>query len=229
MDNIDLEDIPEAPFELGKKKINSKKKGNRWELQVCKMFGSAFNDEFRRVPLSGGFVGGSNRFRNYFVNENAQSQLTGDIITPTWFNFIIECKNYNDSPKLHNLLSIGDRDLDDWLKQAKDEARTAKKDWLIIFNMTSKRKNFAAIDFDRFHSLLNQLDQKGAEDAPRIVYPNNYIVYKGTLILDLDQFVKKYISFYFPSDWQKTRDENRKKREIELLSNSDVKIETDSL
>ena len=174
-------------------------------------------------------MGGRNRFKNYFVNENAQSNLTGDIITPLWFPFIVECKNYADSPKIHNLLSIGDKDLDGWIKQAKDEAKTSKKDWLIIFNMTAKRKNFAVIDFDRFHSILHEIDQKTTEDAPRIVYPNNYFVYKGTLLLDLDQFVKKYISFYFPADWEKTRDDARKKRELELLTNTDVKIEPDSL
>jgi hypothetical protein len=221
-DDIDLDDVPESPFdnEKNKKRINSKKKGNRWELQVCKILGSAFDDEFRRVPMSGGFVGGRNKFRNYFVNENAQSQLTGDIITPEWFPFIIECKNYNDSPKIHNLLSIGDKDLDDWVRQAKDEAKTAKKDWLIIFNMTSKRKNFAVVDFDRFYAVLKDKE---------VVYPNNYFVYKGTLILDFEQFVKKFITFYFPSDWEKTRDENRKKKELELLTNTDVKIEPDSL
>jgi hypothetical protein len=219
-DDLNLDDVPESPFEKDKKKINSKKKGNRWELQTCKMFGSAFDDEFRRVPMSGGFVGGKNKFRNYFVNEDAQSQLTGDIITPAWFPFIVECKNYADSPKIHNLLSIGDKDLDDWVKQAKDEARTAKKDWLIIFNMTSKRKNFAVVDFDRFYYVLKDKN---------VEYPKNYFVYKGTLILDLDQFVKKFITFYFPIDWEKTRDENRKKKELELLTNTDVKIEPDSL
>lgn len=220
MNNIDLNDIPESDFELPKKRINSKKKGNRWELQVCKILGSAFNDEFRRVPMSGGFSGKSNKFRNFFVNENAVSNLTGDIITPLWFPFIVEAKNYHDSPKIHNLLSIGDKDLDGWIHQAKDESRTAKKDWLIIFNMTSKRKNFAVIDFDRFYSVLKDKE---------VVYPNNYFVYKGTLILDFEQFIKKYISFYFPLDWEKTRDENRKKKELELLTNSDVKIDTDSL
>jgi hypothetical protein len=53
LENLDLDDVPESSFETEKKKINSKKKGNRWELQTCKMLGSAFDDEFRRVPMSG--------------------------------------------------------------------------------------------------------------------------------------------------------------------------------
>jgi hypothetical protein len=220
--DVDLFDIPDSPLEndKNKKRINSKKKGNRWELQICKLLGSAFDDEFRRVPMSGGFIGKSNKMKNYFVNEGAVNNLTGDIITPLWFPFLIEAKNYNDSPKLHNLLSIGDKDLDDWIKQAKDETKTAKKEWLIIFNMTSKRKSFAVIDFDKFYSTLKDKN---------ILYPNNYIVYKGSLILDLDQFIKKYISLYFPADWENIRDETRRKRELELLTNTDVKIEPDSL
>jgi len=218
---IDLDDIPDSPFDKDKKKINSKKKGNRWELQVCKTLGSAFDDEFRRVPMSGSFTGGKNKLKNFYVNSDAQTNLTGDIITPSWFNFIIECKNYADSPKIHNLLSIGDKNLDDWVKQAKDEGRSSKRDWLIIFNMTSKRKNFAVIDFDRFHAVLDSI--------PGVVFPNNYFLYKGSLILDLDQFIKRFMPLYFPLDWEKTRDENHKKREIELLSNVDVKIEPESL
>jgi hypothetical protein len=221
MNDIDFDEIPDDPFNNApKKRINSKKKGNRWENQVCKILGSAFDDVFRRVPMSGGFVGGKNKFRNYFVNEDAQSQLTGDLITPSWFPFIVECKNYNDSPKVHNLLSIGDKDLDQWIKQAKDEAKTAKKEWLIIFNMTSKRKSFAVVDFDRFYFLINN---------NKVLFPNNYIVYKNSIILDFDQFTKKFMPLYFPQDWENIRDQAKAKRSMELLNDKDFEIEPESL
>ena len=60
VDPVELDDLPACPFgdENRKKKVNSKKKGNRWELQVCKLLGDAFDDEFRRVPMSGLFCGG---------------------------------------------------------------------------------------------------------------------------------------------------------------------------
>ena len=62
MEDFNLDDIPESPFSRNpnkKKRINSKKKGNRWELKLAKELSAKFHDEFRRVPQSGGFVGGS--------------------------------------------------------------------------------------------------------------------------------------------------------------------------
>lgn len=201
MNDFNLDDIPDNPFDdepHKKKRVNSKKKGNRWELKIAKDLSSRYHDEFRRVPQSGGFVGGKNRTRNMFLREDAKEIFAGDLICPPWFTFAIECKDYADSPKMHNLLSIGDKDLDDWIKQAKTDADFAKKKWLVIFNITRKQA-FCCLDKKLFDATV-----------PDLNYPNNYIVYKKTIIIDKDKFFRDYLELFFPEDWKEQRDAGRK-------------------
>jgi hypothetical protein len=130
-------------------------------------------------------VGGMNRFKYAEINEAAKQTLAGDIITPANFPMVIECKNYYDSPKLHNLLSIGDKELDGWISQAKGESEFVKKDWIIIFKITALRgKTFVTLDKKRFLSLHE-------------VFTEPHIRYKGNIILDYDLFFEKYIGVYF--------------------------------
>lgn len=201
MPSFDLDEIPNSPFEdepHKKKRVNSKKKGNRWELQIAKELSKRYHDEFRRVPQSGGFVGGKNRTRNMFLREDAKEIFAGDLICPPWFRFAIECKNYADSPKMHNLLSIGDKDLDDWMKQAKTDAEFAKKEWIVIFNITRKQA-FCCVDKKLFDDTIDEL-----------IYPKNYIVYKKSIIIDKDIFFRDYLEKFFPDGWQELRDAGRK-------------------
>jgi hypothetical protein len=192
--DFDLDDIPESPFSKEppkKKRKNSKAKGNRWENQLCKELTARCHDEFRRVPQSGGFMGGRNRTRNILMREDAKEILAGDLITPAWFPFTIEAKNYSDSPKMHNLLSIGDKDLDGWLKQAKGDAEFAKKEWLLIFNITRK-KAFVCMSRKLFEEKVDILE-----------YPSNYTIYKSShIIVDKDIFFRDYIEKFFPTDWR---------------------------
>ena len=193
MEDFNLDDIPESPFSRNpnkKKRINSKKKGNRWELKLAKELSAKFHDEFRRVPQSGGFVGGKNRTRNMFLREDAKEIFAGDLICPKWFTFAIEAKDYKDSPKMHNLLAIGDKDLDDWIKQARKDADFAKKDWLVIFNITRKQA-FCCLDKKLFDSVVEPLD-----------YPKNYINYKKTIIIDKSIFFRDYLERFLPYDWR---------------------------
>jgi hypothetical protein len=191
LSNFDLDDIPEDDLmSEPKKKVNGKKKGSRYELEVAKDLSARYKETFRRVPQSGAIVGGLNRIYNEGLREDAAEILAGDIICPKWFPFSVECKNYANSPKIHNLLSIGDKDLDKWIKQAKGDAEFAKKEWLIFFKVTTGRKSYACLDMNKF-----------AETCPRV--PNKYISYKGSIIIDYKQFLNDHIKNYFP-DTQKS-------------------------
>jgi hypothetical protein len=184
----DILETPEDVFEKDKsyrKKVNGCRKGKTFERATCDDLAKRFGGVFRRVPTSGAMVGGMNRFRNADINEAAKQTLTGDIICPTSFPFSVECKNYYDSPKLHNLLSIGDKELDGWISQAKGESEFVKKDWIIIFKITTLRgKTFVTLDKKRFLSLHE-------------IFTDAHIRYKGTIILDYDLFFEKYIGAYF--------------------------------
>ena len=195
--DLDLDEAPESPYNKeSNPRVNSKKKGNRWELQLTKILGEIFGDEFRRVPMSGAFCGGINRFRNQSVNQDAKNALTGDLIVPTWFPFSVEAKNYEDSPKMHNLLSIGDKDLDKWIEQAKEESKMSKRDWIVIFNITSKRRSFVAVDYKKFLEVTKSS-------------LSSSIVYKDTIIFDMEDFLNKMAIYYFPENWREIRDSNK--------------------
>ena len=185
MHNFDLDDIPEDNImNESKKRVNGKKKGNRYELEVAKDLSSRYDDTFRRVPQSGAIVGGLNRKLNEGLTSDAQEIFAGDIIAPQWFPFTIECKNYADTPKIHNLLSIGDKDLDTWIKQAKTSSDVAKKEWLLCFKITQGRKSFACVDFEKFNSVVRGL-------------PKNFIIYKNCIIIDYEIFFRDFASKYF--------------------------------
>lgn len=189
----DLLETPEDAFEKDKsyrKKVNGNRKGKAFERSICDDLVKRFGGVFRRVPTSGAMVGGINRFKYAEINEAAKQTLAGDIITPLDFPCVIECKNYYDSPKLHNLLSIGDKDLDGWISQAQGESEFVRKNWVIIFKITSLRgKTFVCLDKKKFLS-LNE------------VFIEPHIRYKGNIIIDYDLFFSKYIGVYF-ADYKK--------------------------
>jgi len=119
--------------------VNGKKKGNSWEREVAKIFTEAFGEDFRRVPMSGAFSGGINIHRVKGLRQDVVEGLTGDIISPKWFPYTVEAKNYADEPKFHQVIAGESKMLKKWIKQSKEElAATSKKSFLIIFKINRK-------------------------------------------------------------------------------------------
>lgn len=179
--DLNIEDKPEDTLGVGdpdkKKRVNGNRKGKSYERSIVHDLEKRFNDVFRRVPTSGAMMGGMNFHKNKDLRQDAKEILSGDIICPSWFPFSIEAKNYYDTPKIHNLTSIGDATLDKWIEQAKLESKNAQKDWLIIFKVTVYRgSQFCVIDKKRFIEVSGGI---GGE---------SFIVYKDSLIYDYDYF-----------------------------------------
>jgi hypothetical protein len=211
IDDEDM-DIPDDEWEAKElreklnKKVNGKKKGDTYERIVAKDLSKRFNDVFRRVPQSGAFMGGNNRFRNKDLRKDAQEILAGDLICPQWFPLIIECKNYKNTPKLQNLMTIGDKEFDEWVRQAKLESETSGKDWVIIFKITSMRgKQFVALDHKVFDSKVNTRTDR-------------YLMYEGTIIIEYNEFFEKHFQHFYDS---------RKPSEFLESKNKDDMIELD--
>lgn len=187
-------DLPEDRWEIQdmcekvkKKKVNGKKKGDSYELLVAKDLSKRFHDTFRRVPRSGAFMGGQNRAYNKDLRRDAQEILSGDIITPIWFPFVLECKNYKDTPKIRNLFSNGDKELDKWIKQARSESEVTEKPWVILFKVTTIRgKQFAVMDKNVFSSHVCEKN-----------YPNGYIMYKDSIIVDYKVFFDDLFDYFY--------------------------------
>lgn len=90
LDNLEVDDV--LPNAEKKKRKNSKKKGNRVELQLTKILTAHFGKTFSRS------VGSGNRWGQVQnLPSHAKTALTGDICPPEDFKWVIECKGgYGD-------------------------------------------------------------------------------------------------------------------------------------
>ncbi|MCL2710570.1 MAG: hypothetical protein FWE95_06795 [Planctomycetaceae bacterium] len=103
---------------MTKKRINSKKKGNRAELELAKILTKRFDVPFARVGVSSGA-----RVKNTRLPDNAVEVMTGDLMVPQGFRFSIECKAVNV-----NVDFLGESvQFDKWLRQATDDAQSIGK------------------------------------------------------------------------------------------------------
>lgn len=103
----------------GKKRLNSKKKGNRAELELCKLLNSFFNvSGFSRTLGSG--------FRWSHVKQVSKDYVGDLVVEPGW-RFSMEAKNGYPDIDLARALEKGDKQLDEFLKQADLDADRSKR------------------------------------------------------------------------------------------------------
>lgn len=80
-------------------KVDGKAKGNRTELNLCKLLTDKFGQGFSKAPGSG------SRIHQVFLPEFAKMAFTGDLCVPEGFRWVIECKGgYEDDIDLANAL-----------------------------------------------------------------------------------------------------------------------------
>jgi hypothetical protein len=96
-----------------KKRINSKNKGNRAELELAKILIERFELPFARVGVSSGA-----RPKQVRLDVKATETFTGDLIVPSGFRFSVECKAVNASVDTFAPSALFDK----FLKQANDDA-----------------------------------------------------------------------------------------------------------
>lgn len=96
----------------------AKSKGNSSERETCKILSECFGGNFIRVPNSGAFLGGFNKFRKDNMDEYQKNTFKGDIITPeNMKRLVIENKFYKDFP-FHLLIRNEPLPiLDKWIEQ----------------------------------------------------------------------------------------------------------------
>jgi len=153
--------------------MNSKQKGNRWELEVCHIFEEVFNDKFMRTPSSGGLFGKNNRSRADGMKDSTKEDLSADIITPKDFPYSIECKNYNDLA-FHQILQGYCAQLNEWIEQASSDAKFIGKKMLIVMKL--KRKGAFVC--------LNK------EDVNESLYKNKFYYLDKYIILDMKNWLE---------------------------------------
>lgn len=153
----------------------SKTKGCTFERDVAKDLNKWFDtNEFARTFGSGAFVGKTNWVKRAGMASEVKNALAGDIMVPAWFPFNIECKNYQDSPIYHNILTEkGDSILDGWLGKSIHDAINTKMLPMVIFK-TTRKGVFVAL----------------YQSMKHYIHCNNYAYYNGFYIVSYDNFQK---------------------------------------
>jgi len=178
----EIEDL----FSKNKKKVNSKIKGKRTELEVVKELNKRFSKILSENPSWGSFsrtIGSGNRWsHNVYMSKKAMEQFSGDIVCPENFNFVLESKGgYNDID-LFNSFSKGLSNIDKFLSQVKDDSkRTGKKPILFWKKDYKPRLCFLKID---------DLENKHLEF-------NYYMKYKEWMIISIEDLFKIKDDFFF--------------------------------
>ncbi len=107
------------------KKVNSKKKGNKFENDVCKILNEHFGvKDFCRTPGSGAYA------TTHYIPDYLK--IYGDLITPEGFAFVIDTKKgYNDL----DLFSIFNDKSSLWgfIEQSERDSIAAKRPFLLIY------------------------------------------------------------------------------------------------
>lgn len=175
-----------------KKRKNSKRKGNRKELEICKKLTNHFKLNFNRVPNSGAF--GS----THKLSKNAQDVLMGDIICPPNFKFVIENKCGYDIDIINLFSNKNNTDTNTIIKfieQSCKDSRVSNKIPLLIYSKDYREPIcFVPVDYickyiDKFNLYLC-LNFESETIKP---YTKWYVISFEELLnkLDIDFFFKK--------------------------------------
>lgn len=180
-----LEDKPKK-----KKKVNGKQKGNRTELNLCKMLTEHFDQEFSRALGSGARTSQVN-----YLPEHAKKTLTGDICVPEGFKWVIECKGgYEDDMNLTNVCDGNISRLDEFIEQVTKDSEYCGRKPIILWKRN--RKPWLAM-IRIADSPFQDRDNGSWEVLVSRYYPSmtptlsNFIVYKSWLILSFEELLKR--------------------------------------
>lgn len=118
-----------------KPKVDGKAKGDRTELNLCKLLGTHFGTEFTKAPGSGALA----TIRES-LPEHALKTLTGDLCVPEKFEWVIECKGgYEDDIDLANALDGKPVPrLDEFIEQVSRDAEFCKRKPIICWKRNRK-------------------------------------------------------------------------------------------
>jgi hypothetical protein len=150
--------------------MNSKKKGNRGELELVHILEKRFGEgKFKRTPSSGAYTGGKNRDGAQNLPWEAKITLVSDLITPANFRFVLEHKFYGD-------VSFWDLFLDkskwnEWVEQVEGDAGFVNKEPLLVIKYNRHNRialirpklilnNRSVREFFRWYPTPKNIDQQ---------------------------------------------------------------------
>lgn len=140
--DLQIENLFDDEKKLKKKKVDGKAKGNRTELQLCKLLSTHFKEEFSKAPGSG-----ARWSQVSFLPEHAKKTLTGDVCVPEKFKWVIESKGgYETDIDLNALFDEGIARIDTFIEQSNRDAlycgrkpmicwKRSRKPWLVMIRL----------------------------------------------------------------------------------------------
>lgn len=144
-DNYNLENLKKP------KKINSRRKGNKFENDIAKLLNKTFDtDDFMRTPGSGAFAT-THKLPKHLI-------IHGDLITPLKFKFIIECKKGYNNLNLYDLLNYTSQ-LHNFSGQNQKSCKEVGKASLVILKQ-DRKKELALVSYLNDHESLVSLLQE---------------------------------------------------------------------
>lgn len=170
-------------------KINSKKKGNRGEIEVVHILEKRFGEgKFKRTPSSGAYVGGKNREGCKNLPWEARIVLASDIIVPMEFKFIIEHKFYADI-SFWELFSEKSN-WQEWIDQADGDATFVERQPLIVIKY-NQHKRIALI---KKEYLLKEIERM------KINFDTKEFTWRGYSVVQFEDLLKLPNDFWLSGD-----------------------------
>src|ERR1700730_5697038 len=126
VDDFFIDDLLKDRKKRKKRRADGKKKGNRCELELVKIFNQRFGEGFSRS------VGSGNRWGQVsFLPKHAQEVFSGDLIVPQGFKWALESKGGYQNIDINSVFVDGSKQLDEFLDQVtKDAERCGRKPML---------------------------------------------------------------------------------------------------
>lgn len=166
-------------------RTNSKKKGNRFERDVCKFFKEWTGYEFSRTPASGG------------LRWHKKDDIVSDVICTDEkhshrFTLAIECKSYKEIKFEQMLLGNDSCKINHFWEQASRDAERAKKLPMLIMRYNNMPKGEAFVMFDKqvANSILKNQELWSNLKKPRLAIQfdleNVFYVFLLTDLKNLD-------------------------------------------
>jgi len=175
--------------------INSKKKGNRGELELVHILEEKFGvGRFKRTHSSGAWTGGKNREGCENLPWEAKITLVSDLITPADFNFVIEHKFYADI-SFWELLS-DKSNWNDWLNQVEGDADFVKKVPLLIIKY-NRHDRIALVPYAYLVKYGMSKEKIDLELSKKIHESAKYFVWKGYSVVSLQSLLDLPVDFWF--------------------------------
>lgn len=116
-EDFDIDDIlGNLNKKQSRKKNTSKKKGNRGENALCDVLEARFpGSNFARV------LGSGNRGKQVTLSEEIRGAFTGDIMCPSNFKWVVECKYGYQDHEFMGFFEGGHKLVDEWMVKAQRE------------------------------------------------------------------------------------------------------------